>query len=667
MTRPARSRRPSAASPVRRDANTPAPPYAQWWPFAAILVLATVAYANALGNPFVFDDGGSVETNGTIRSLLEAFAGGPVQSSLAGRPIPNLTLALNFAVGGTSPWGYHAFNAAIVACCGMLLFATARRVLELPRAGGPAASRATPIAAAIAVLWTVHPLLTETVDYVTQRTESLMALAYLATMYAGLRGMTSARPGRWYAMSVAACAAGMASKESMVTAPLVVLLFDAAFVSNGLAEAVRRRPAYYAALAGTWLLLAALIAGGPRSNSAGLSSGVSPWTYLLNQAPMIVRYLRLAVLPVGLVLDYGEPRALTLTDVWLPGLVVVLLAAASMAAWWWSCPVGFLATAFFVLLAPTSSIVPIATEAGAERRMYLPLAALLALAVLGAVRLLDQYAAETRRRTAGGAIAAAACVALLALTIQRNGEYASGVGIWQSVVDRWPHGRALHNLGVQLTAAGRRDEAIAAYERALPESADAHYALAFERQADRRYEEAAELYASFIRMKPDDVNVLRAYHQIGRTRMAQGRYEQAVAAFGEVLARKPDDPDALGGMADSLLASERLPDAVAAYQRYLQVRPSNAAARFNLGIALARLERHQEAADAFTAFVAADPSSVAGLVNLGTALARAGRLDEAIGAFQRATDLEPDPAERDNLNAIVRELLDHRRAGRDVR
>lgn len=662
MTRPPRGRR-QPAPPTRTPADTRGT--RAWWPPVAIVVVAIAAYANALGNPFVMDDVGSIDTNPTIRSLWTSLGGGPVQSSMAGRPLPNITLALNYALGGTTPGGYHLFNAAVVVACAMLLFGILRRTLAQPRVGFDA-GRAGAIAAAVALLWTAHPLPSEVVNYVTQRTESLMGLALLATLYAGLRGMTAGRPARWLVLSVVACAAGMASKESMATAPLLVLLFDGVFVADGPADALRRRPLYYLALAATWLLLAALVVGGPRSHSAGFSSGVSPLTYLFNQPALILRYLRLAVLPVGLVLDYGEPRAMTLADAWLPGLAVLALLGAGLAAWRWHRPIAFLATAFFILLAPTSSFVPIATEAGAERRMLLPLAAVLTLLVLGAVRLLDRLPrADTRRWIAAGS-GAVACLLLVVLTVQRNSEYASGLRIWQTVVDRRPHGRALHNLGVHLSAAGRRDEAVAAYERALPDSPEASYALAFERQADRRFDEAADLYAAFIRLRPEDVNVLRAYHQIGRTRMEQGRYEQAVGAFQEVLARKPGDPDALGGLADSLMGSQRLPEAVAAYQEYLRVNPSSGAARFNLGVALSRLGRHEEAAGAFQAFVGLEPSNVAGYVNLGTSKARAGHMDDAAAAIQKAVELEQDPAEKESLRALFDEILEHRRAGREV-
>lgn len=646
--RPARA----AAAPARRSDPFP------WLPLGIIALAALAAYANAFGNPFVFDDQSTVVENPTIRSITDSLAGGPAQSATAGRPLVNLSFALNYAWAGTSPWVYQAWNLAVLVLCAGLLFGLVRRTLQLPDLPAALRERARGIATAVAVLWAVHPLHSETINYVTQRSESMMALAYLATLYAALRAFTGARPGRWRAASVAACAAGMACKESMATAPLVVLLYDATFISGGLGAALRRRPAYYSALAATWLLLGALIVGGPRSRSAGFSSGVSPWTYLLNQAPMIVRYLRVALVPVGLVLDYGEPKALTLAAVWPSALVVLALLLAALAAWMRWPRVAFLGTTFFVLLAPTSSFVPIATEVGAERRMFLPLAALLVLACVGAVRLLARAPAARQPRV-GIAVASAAAALFVALSAYRNTEYANPISIWQTVIDRWQNGRAHYNRGIALRAAGRRAEAIAAFERALDDTPDAHYALGFERQADERYDEAAGHYREYIRLKPMDANVIRAYHQLGRAMLAQGKHEDALAAFRDLLARNPGNTDGLAGAADTLVNMKRWPEAIAAYEEYLARVPGDWKARFNLGLALAETNRHQEAAAAFNAVIASDPTNVAAYFNLGNALGSMGRFGDAVRAFQRAAELEPDPVAKENILALVRELIGH--------
>ncbi len=556
-------------------------------------------YLNALGHPFLFDDAGAIVDNQTIRALWASLRGGPDQFPTAGRPLLNASFALNYAFGALTPWGYHAVNLTVHVLYAIVLFALARRVLLLPRMPADLKGQESGFATALALLWVVHPLNSEIVNYATQRSEAMMALALLATLYFGVRAMTAARPTRWYAASVAACASGMACKESMVVAPVLMLLIDATFISGGPLAAVRARRGYYASLFATEMLLAALVIDGPRWQSAGFSSGVSPWTYLLDQPPLLVRYLRLAVWPTGLVIDYGEPTLRTVGEVWPAAAGVLALLVATLVAWFRVPAIAFLGTWFFITLAPTSSLLPIATEVGAERRMYLPLVAVLSVILVAASRLLRAIREPGTRRIAATSAVAAAAALFAALTVVRNGEYVTGVSIWQTVVDRRPTGRAHYILGRELRTAGRRDDAIAQYRLALDTSPDAHYAVGFELAADGRHEEAVAYYRDFIRLKPLDGNVPQAYHNLGRSLMALGRQEEAAAAFRETLARRASDRYATAGLADSLFAMQRWADAVTVYSDYLRIVPGDPAALFAEGLALARLARHQEARDAF--------------------------------------------------------------------
>ena len=133
------------------------------------------------------------------------------------------------------------------------------------------------------------------------------------TLYAAVRAVGSRRSAAWQALAVLSCGLGMACKESMVSAPLIVALYDRVYVFEKQRSRARRR--IYIGLAATWLVLAALNWSGPRAAVGGLSTGVSAWTYLLNQTVMIARYLRLAIWPRSLVVFYGWPLPLTLGDV----------------------------------------------------------------------------------------------------------------------------------------------------------------------------------------------------------------------------------------------------------------------------------------------------------------------------------------------------------------
>ncbi len=358
---------------------------------ALLLVLAGLAaYWNSFSGPFVFDDIEAIVENQQIRSLRNV---GDVlmperEVPTAGRPLVNVSLAVNYAIGGLDVFGYHVFNLAVHLACALLLFGIVRLMLLLPALAPSFATRAADLAFTVALLWVLHPLNTETVNYVTQRTESMMALCFLTTMYASIRavGATSAT---WAVLAVVACAAGMACKETMATAPVVAVLFDRGLVFGSFKAAIASRWRLYSGLAATWLLLAVLLSSGPHINSAGFSVGVSVWTYLLNQAVIVTRYIRLIVWPIDLVSNYGWPVALTLSDVWPQALFLVVLLLAALVAVIVNSPIGVAGAWFFITLAPASSIVPILTEVGAERRMYVPLMAAVALIVIGTTALWD--------------------------------------------------------------------------------------------------------------------------------------------------------------------------------------------------------------------------------------------------------------------------------------
>ena len=169
-------------------------------------------------------------------------------------------------------------------------------------------SAATGLALTVALVWGVHPLQTESVTYLIQRTEALMGLFYLLTLYLAIRAMASPQSTGWIVLSIAACALGMASKEVMVSAPLVILVYDRLFVGGRLKELLRRRWPLYAGLAATWLLLGCLLVRVRQPKWHGrLWSPMGVWEYATTQFGAIVIYLKLCFWPVparvGLWLD----------------------------------------------------------------------------------------------------------------------------------------------------------------------------------------------------------------------------------------------------------------------------------------------------------------------------------------------------------------------------
>ncbi|MBI5692235.1 MAG: tetratricopeptide repeat protein, partial [Verrucomicrobia bacterium] len=441
---------------------------------AGLLALAVMlAYANAWSVPFLFDDYATLRDNPALRAGWQpwAWVQPPAHTGVGGRPLAHLTLVLNHALTGDAVAGYHAGNLLLHLGAGWLFFGLVRRTLLLPILADHWKGRAGGWALAVAAVWLLHPVQTASVTYLSQRTEVLMGLCYFGTLYGLVRGAAGSGRTGWLVFSVGCCVAGMASKEVMVTAPVVALFYDRAFLAGSFREAWRRRGRWYLGLASTWLLLLLLLPGlGGRG--VGFGRGMEWWEYSLREGRAIALYLARTVWPQPLVFDYGVDFPVIGAPEWLGVGVVLLLGAAAVVGSWRRPTIGFLPLWFLVTLAPTSSVVPIPLQPIAENRAYLPLAAVAAALMLGA----GAWAPRVGRM-----LGVLLTGALIVLSLARNHTYRSDVAIWHDTVLKVPgNARAHHNLGNALREAGRLEEAERAFLAALalrPDYAEAVAAL----------------------------------------------------------------------------------------------------------------------------------------------------------------------------------------------
>lgn len=486
------------------------------------MAAAVVAYWNSLHAGFVFDDFPAIVDNPHVRSVvpLSRSLTSPPEVPTAGRPVASMSFALNYAQGGGDPWWFHATNLVIHVAAALVLFGVVRRTLAMPALAPAVAGASTSLAFAIALLWAVHPLNTQAVTYVVQRVESLMSLFLLLTLYFAIRGDR--------ALAVICCALGMATKQTMVGAPVIVFLWDYLF-------AARLRWRFYLALAATWAVIVILLVASSRPHSVGAIEGWTPVSYLLTQAGVVLYYLRLAFVPSPLIFDYDWPRASGL-DAIAPSLVVGALCVITISGLVRRNPWAFPAAVFFIVLAPSSSVLPVVTEVAAEHRMYLPLAALIAL-------LLSALHAWPRVRRAVLPAALAVAVVLAGLTLDRNGVYASDESVWVDTIAKVPaNARAHHNYAVDLLKAGRLADAESHARTAValnPEMADAQQTLGIALLSLGRPEQGIAALERAHTLDPADGKTLQ---NLGEAYGAQGDLRRALAAFVDAAKRLPDDP-----------------------------------------------------------------------------------------------------------------------------
>ncbi|HUI06154.1 MAG TPA: tetratricopeptide repeat protein [Verrucomicrobiae bacterium] len=636
--------------------------------FPLVVVAAgLLAYHNSFTGAFLHDDVESILDNPTIRCLWPIWQplSPPHRHGLTvdGRPLINLSLAINYALGGYHVWGYHALNLAVHILAGLTLFGIVRRTLPQPALCEQFGGAANELALATAVLWTVHPLQTEAVTFVIQRAESIMGLFYLLTLYCFIRGVElepmqngkwirgdgSWRPRTrlWYGLSVAACALGMASKEVMVSAPAIVLLYDRAFLSESFQEAWRRRWRLYLALAGTWILLGSLVVSGqlPATLTIARRIHLTWWQYLATQPKVILHYLRLSVWPHPLGFDfYGWPIARTWEQTLPPAVVVVILLGATVWAWKRHRAWGFVGAWFFLILAPSSSFLPL-HEVIYEHRMYLPLAAVVSAVVLGLY-------AVTGRRSFAALVAVA--VGLGCLTWRRNWDYRSDITISADAVARLPNdARAHYNLGFALQQAGRLQEAIDQCQQALrimPDMSEAHYTLGVALTELGRPQDAIEHYEQALRIKPD---YAEAHNNLGIALAKLGRVPEAIEHYEQALRIRPNDPVVLCNLGVALTGAGRTQEAITHLEQALRIRPDDADAHYNIAAALLQEGKPQGAIEHYEQALRIRPGFVEAHYNLAVTLIRLGRVQEAIGHYEQVVRVNPNFAEAHNNLGIA--------------
>ncbi|MGA2769290.1 MAG: tetratricopeptide repeat protein [Bryobacteraceae bacterium] len=637
------------------------------WRMLALWALVLAAYSNSFQAGLVFDSAMAITHDARIRAvtprnlgliLTEQYWHSRTISGLY-RPLTTASYLLNYAVfgNGTHPAGYHWVNLALHGVNVSLVYLLGILVL-----GAPAP------ALALAALWGLHPLLTESVTNVVGRADLLAAFGVLAGLlcYVKSASATGRRKLLWVAAMVAAQAVGIFSKENAVVLPGIMLLYDLTWRGR---SAWRGRALAYSALVLPLAAFFCLRVAFPMHIPARF--GDNPlitadfWTARLTALKVIGKYLWLFVWPARLSADYSYD-AVPLFG-WHPAewedakalmALALCLGAALLAIRWYRTrkPLFFFLAFFFVALAPTSNLAILIGSIMAERFVYLPSIGLAGCAI-AALCALGRPVSRQRllaMRTAWIALGLL-CLACAVRTYARNFDWLDDLSLWTSAVDVCPGSAKAHiNLGSALSKLpGRLPDAIVEYRVALriePDYAEAHYNLGKALlQLPGRLPDAIAEYEAALRINPDFADV---HFDLGNALFRlPGRLPDAIAEYEAALRINPDFAEVRSNLGNALLQLPgRLPDAIAQYEVALRMEPGNAVVHMNLGNALSRLPgRLPDAIAEYQAALRVEPGYAAAHFNLGYALSRLpGRLPDAIAEYQSALRIDPSYAEAHN-------------------
>ncbi|MCC7497725.1 MAG: tetratricopeptide repeat protein [Bryobacterales bacterium] len=546
-----------------------------WAAAIAVALAAWIAYGRALHGPFVFDDI-YLPMFEPPRSLASWMSGV--------RPVLMLSYWLNFQASGLEPFSYHVGNLALHLANSALVYLIVLRLLEWSRPDERRGEYKQRMAALFAAaVFLLHPLETESVAYVAGRSEALSVLfawgAYALFLYRRERAVTLPVA----AGVVVLFGLGVMSKEHIAVLPALLLATDYYWNPGFKLEGIRRNWKLYvplgAAAAAGLSIVFRVLSG---SDSAGFHlDQITPARYFFTQCRVIWVYVRMFVLPVGQNADHTFPLSKSILD---HGAIFGLAALAGLAVAAWMIRkrfplASFGVLVFLLLLAPTSSFVPI-QDMLAERRTYLPMLGLLLVVA-------DLVARWKASPQVAGVTLCAVAAALAAATYQRAAVWTSEVALWEDVTAKEPASpRAQFQLGFAYYQAGRCQEAASAYERAktftakpqarlwvdwalaLDCAGKPEEALAMLDREKTRYgdghlyatlgmiagkqgmaERALEALATAEQLNPNNEMI---YFYRGNVFMTRARYAEAVAAYQKMLAIKPDVPGGREALAVAL-------------------------------------------------------------------------------------------------------------------
>ena len=564
-----------------------------FWLALGLVVAVAAAYSSSFAGKFLLDDYGRIVENPLIRSIPLAL------THLSVRYVAETSFAVDYAVGGLNAAYYHFTNLLVHLACTIVLFLIVR--LLSMRCGRDLLS-ADMTAFVSALLWGVHPLATSAVTYICQRYESLMSLFYMLGMFLLVLG-ASAKGMRGKLLlfgSIISCLFGLFIKQIMVTAPFAFLLLDTAFLAGGFREAIRRRWAYYAVLCVCLGAQIAVMALGPDDHSklfVSYSGSSGSLMYLLNQGPVLLHYLRLTFWPDPLTLDYAWRPELTPWPLLVPaGVVGGLLAATCYGFFRWPRAF-FAALCAFVVLSPTSSLIPI-PDLAFEHRMYLPLACLIVSFVMAG----DNLVRSPALRRGAVITALMISVPLGVMTYRRNVQYGDPEAMWGEIARRIPH-----NFRAWSFYTGEKLER---HDYAGAEEAA--------KQMLGRVLMTASMKDARFNIPSSSPDMYEAYGRnlLGRALMGLGRQTEALQQFSAVTRRYPDDIAARHNRSLALLAMGFRAEAAHEIDETLRLNPNHVQAAMIKAGLLADEGSHKEAAALLGRVLAMYPGLVPAKVEL---------------------------------------------------
>ncbi len=559
----------------------------------SLVTLGILIYSNVLEAPFCFDDGYNIVQNRHIRLTKLSFENltrAAFKSPMPGRPIANLSFALNFYFHGYDVIGYHVVNIMIHVTTGILLYFFFKTTLSL----SPLCSRHRPnasIAFYTALIWLVHPIQSQSVTYVVQRMNSLAAMFYMLSLLLYTKGRLvreNEKSWPWFAGCTLASIMAIGSKETAATLPFFIILYEWYFFQDLSKAWLRRHLASFAGILIPFGLLAFAYLGANPLDAILSTYDHRDFTLterVLTQFRVVVYYVSLLLYPhpsrLVLLHDFELSQSLVdpSTTLLSMGAIIGVIGLAFYTARKERL-ISFGILWFFGNLVIESSVIGL--EIIYEHRTYLPSMFLFLIITVLVHRLIKREPLK-----AGGL--AAAMLLLSLWTYERNSVWNDPVAFWSDVVRKSPrNARAYNNLATCYMERRSHGLAVTNLEQAIdlnPNLIEARINMGASLAARNKLDQAVEHYYAALQVNPKVAaahEFAGAHFNLGNALTRQGKLDKAIAHYSEALRIRPDDAEAHNNLGIALATKGETSDALAHFREALRIRPDFEDAKKNL-------------------------------------------------------------------------------------
>lgn len=613
-------------------------------PCIILSVISVIVFFNTVSNAFVYDDSVTVVHNSLIKNWknihsLFSFHYFMLSGELSYRPVVTLSYFIDYFLWGLNPVGFHLTNIFLHAGNTILFYFFLKRVVK-----------ANTSAFIAALLFTTHPVLTETLNSVSYREDILAALFFLIAFIMFLKiDEKSLTPGKfvlYYAVALLSYLLSLFSKETSVVLPILMVLFHVfCSSSTNTLHAIIKRAKWsylgYFIITGFYLFVRFVL-----FRHVYIRLDQSKQT-LFVMIKVFASYIKLLFLPFNLNADYVVPSvtpgiaSFVVSALLISTAIILILRVCQHGKRYWFFPLWF-----FITLLPVSNIIPIGNIM-AERYLYIPI-----MGFCGVIGMLIQNCISGKNLATIGFVV---IIIIASITsIYRNGIWRDEFTLWYSTVNREPGSVRAHlNLGVVHNAKGFYDYAELEYKKTLeinPRDIEAHYNMGNVYERKGMLDAAIKEYHETLRYNPVHAD---AYNNLGSIYKNKHLFDRAIEFYKKAKQCNPFNLHYYNNLGLVYRENRLYDEALMEYKRAIELDPDNLDAHNNLGIVYVGMERINDAAVEFETATQLDPKVANVHNNLGIVHAKQGNPDKAIRELNKAVSLGFDNADVHNNLAGV--------------